>query len=484
MNSNIKSPLYTLANPESIVFFGASNSFSAMGTNILVSLLASGFPGPVYPVHPTEKTVRKLTAYESVLDLPQAPDLAVMVLPTRLVCETMEACGKKGVKSAVVVTAGFSEVSEEGAREEEKLVAIAKKYGIRFLGPNCLGVANPHKKLNTTFFRAEGRPGYIGLASQSGSFVTQMFNYLARLGTGFSTAFSVGNAKNIDLVDCLEYLGECPHTKVIAMYVEGLERGREFLDVAKKVSLKKPIVALYVGGSDEGKKAGQSHTGAMAGPERLYDGVFRQSGIIRARSVTELFDFCRALGALPRPGGRGVAIQTHSGGPGAASADACGRAGLKLASFTDDTIKKLGEYVPRTGSTGNPVDITYSKNPMDFFKAIPEVLLGDEHTDMLLVYYLMPTELVLKPMRAIGLPEDEAIEKSHEWLDLQAMASADIMKKLGKAIVGVTFRGLSERFPETLMKCGVPVYSDPEAAARALSALCRYWDWREKMDRV
>ena len=186
------SPLYLIANPQSITFFGASNSISAMGTNQLASLQALGFEGAVYPVHPREEKVQNLKAYKSVLDLPEVPHLAVMVLPTRIVPQIMEECGKKGIKHAIVVSGGFKEVGGERVEMEKKLIGIADKYGIRLLGPNCIGVANPHLKLNTTFLPHEGVPGFIGMASQSGSFVTQMFNYIARYGLGFSTAFSVG----------------------------------------------------------------------------------------------------------------------------------------------------------------------------------------------------------------------------------------------------------------------------------------------------
>jgi acyl-CoA synthetase (NDP forming) len=283
-----------------------------MGTNLLASTLALGFEGHIYPVHPKEKQVQNLRAYRSVLDLPEVPDMAVLVLPTRIVPQMLEDCGKKGIKHAIVVSGGFREMGREGVELEKKLLAIANKYGIRFLGPNCIGVANTHLKLNTTFLQHEGSAGYIGMASQSGSFVTQMFNYLSRYGLGFSTALSVGNEADIDVVDCMEYLGSCPNTRVIALYIEAIKRGRAFIEMARSIVPHKPIVALYVGGSNTGKRAGFSHTGAMAGPDLLYDGMFRQSGVIRAQSVTELFDFCWALGGLSRPKGRRVVIQTHS----------------------------------------------------------------------------------------------------------------------------------------------------------------------------
>ena len=361
------SPLYSIVNPKRIAIFGASNNIMSMGSIILSSVQALGYEGPIYPIHPTEKQVRGLKAYTNIMDVPEVPELAIIVLPTKIVCQIMEQCGKKGVKHAVVVSGGFREIGSEGMQMQKELEAIADRYGIRFLGPNCLGVANPYLKFNPTPLPFEGEPGFVGLASQSGSFVTQMFNYTSRHGLGFSTALSVGNEANIDLVYCMQYLAACPKTKVIALYVEGISRGREFLETAKQITLHKPIVALYVGGSETGKRAGLSHTGAIAGPDEIYDGVFKQCGIIRARTLTELFDFCLALGRLPRPNGNRVIIQTHSGGPGTAAADSCGRAKLVLPSLSPQTVDKLKPVIPHTASTANPVDMTFSKNPTDDF---------------------------------------------------------------------------------------------------------------------
>ena len=389
-----ESPLYRIANPRSIAMFGASNNLTAMGTNLLMSIKSIGFEGRIYPVHPKEKEVLGLRAYSHARDLPETPDLAVMVLPTHIVSETMEACGQKGVRSAIVVTAGFKEVGSDGVAMEKELVRVVRKYGITLLGPNCIGVANPHGKLNTTFMEHEGKPGFIGMASQSGSFVTQLFDYLSIYGLGFSTAFSVGNEAVTDIVDCMEYLAACPHTKVIALYIEAIRRGRAFMEAARSIVPHKPIVAFYVGGSEAGRRAGRSHTGAMAGPDNLYEAVFEQCGIIRARNVTELFDFCWALGALPPTSGRGVFVQTNSGGPGAAAADACGRAGLHLPPLSEKTRERLADIIPHTASVANPVDLTFTKNPRHYWKEIPEALLDDENCEALLMYLLIATSKI------------------------------------------------------------------------------------------
>jgi len=476
-----QSPLYSIANPKSIAFFGASNNFSAMGSNIFQSIFDLGFEGELYPVHPKEENVQGYKAYRDIMDLPVVPDLVIFVLPTRLICDTMEACGKKGIKHAIVVTAGFREVGGEGLALEEKLKGIAQKYGIRFAGPNCLGVVNTHKKLNTTFLNMEGKPGFIGLASQSGSLVTQMFNYLAELGVGFSTAFSIGNGASVDLVDCLEYLGACPDTKVIGMYVEGIDRGREFVEVARAVSLKKPIVALYVGGSETGRKATFSHTGSMAGPDKLYDGILRQSGVIRARSITELFDYCRILGELPVPQGNRIAIQTHSGGPGAAAADACGREGLELPNFPQETIDAISEFIPQTGSINNPVDLTYSKDQKAFFMGIPDALLRSDVVDMLLMYYLVPDRMLKEALGQIGNSEADDENQNMDVLNDYVAYMAQMLRQHKKPLVGFTFRNLSEIFPQALMANGIPIFSSPEQGVRALKSLVTYSRLNQKI---
>jgi len=469
-----ESPLYPIANPKSVAFFGASNSVASMGTNLLLSLQAAGFEGPVYPVHYKEDRVLGLKAYRSVLDLPEVPDMAVVVLPTRIVNDALEACGRKGIRRAVIVSGGFKELGGEGIALERDLIEIVRRYDMRVLGPNCLGVANLHRHLNTTFLPYEGPAGFIGLASQSGSLVTQMFDYLAGLGLGFSTAFSVGNEADLDQVDAMEYLALCPHTRVIALYIEGVRRGRTFVEAARAIVPHKPVVALYVGGSETGRQAGFSHTGAMAGPDELYEGMFKQGGIIRARSVTELFDFCWVLGSLPLPKGRRVVIQTHSGGPGAAAADACGRAGLELPSLSNDTVQKLAPFIPHTGSVNNPVDLTFSKNPNDFYSSIPEILLQEERADTLLIYFLTPAPVVKRALQQMGLPPEQVAEQALGLIDGQCETISRLVRTTDKPVVGYTFRSLDDPSIRGLTRRGIPVFPGPERAARAIAALVRY----------
>ncbi len=469
-----ESPLYGIANARSMAFFGASNNMSSMGTHLLLTTQASHFKGPIYPVHPKEKEVLGLKAYRSVSDLPETPDLAVIVLPTAIVNQVLEACGKKGIKHAVVVSAGFREAGKKGIQLESELKKIAAAHQLKILGPNCLGVANPHQNINTTMVPDDGTPGFIGLSSQSGSFVTQMFEYLSEFGIGFSTAFSVGNEAVLDIVDCMAYLGACPHTKVIALYIEGIRRGRAFMEVARAIVPRKPIVAFYAGGSEAGKSAGLSHTGALAGPDELYDGMFRQSGIIRARSVEEMFDFCWVLGTQPVSEGNRVVIQTHSGGPGAAAADACGRSGLLLPRLSEKTLEKLRPHIPSTGSVGNPVDLTFIKDHSSYYREIPKILLAEENVDMLMIYLVSSERVVERFLKGMGIGDEDIPAQSLKMIENSASELSRIFASQTKPAIGYTFHGSDSPVLKEIVKSGLPLFQGPERAVRAMSALAAY----------
>ncbi len=472
-------PLFRLMHPRSVAFWGASHNPMNMGSVQLAQLLAYGFEGAVYPMHPKETEIQGRKAYARVADLPETPDLAVFILPTKVVPEILEECGRAGVKTAIIVTAGFAEIDADGRKVQDGLVRIAQEYGMRFIGPNCIGIVNSHIKLNTTFFPYEASTGFIGMASQSGSFITQIFTHLAKFGLGFSQALSVGNEAMTDLVDCIEYLGQCPRTKVIGLYVETIRRGRDFFRVAKEVSRIKPIVAYYVGGSTAGKRAALSHTGALAGPDPLYDGIFRQCGIVRARTMEDLFDNCWVLGASPLPAGNGLAVLTHSGGPGAAAADAADRNGLALAEFSEQTVERLQHHLPHTASAANPVDVTFSRNPEDYSQVLPRILLEDERVHGLFMYMLMPVHRVIQSIRAMGGDPEKAEKMALDFITGQCGAVARLSGEYGKPLVGASFCNRQEPLIRVLQDMGVPVLPSPERAVRALAALAQYAEFRQ-----
>jgi acyl-CoA synthetase (NDP forming) len=286
---------------------------------------------------------------------------------------------------------------------------------------------------------------------------------------------------NVDLVDGVEYLAVCPHTKVIALYSEGIRRGRRFMEAVRQIVPHKPIVALYAGGSETGKQAGFSHTGAMAGPDPLYGGMFRQCGVLRARSMTEMFDFCWVLGTMPPPSGARVMIQTHSGGPGVSAADACGRAGLEMPSLSTQTQERLTHYVPQTASIANPIDLTYTKNPMHYFSEIPEALVQEPDGDMLLVYFMFPSHRVQTALKVMGFSEEQAGEETDRLIEAQCNTVERILQEYEKPIVGYTYRSLQEPLIQGLIRRGIPVFPGPERAAEAMGCLVRYVGYRDEL---
>ncbi|MCL5981110.1 MAG: CoA-binding protein, partial [Firmicutes bacterium] len=286
MSSN---PLCQLISPKSIALVGAGNNPRKMGALHALSILKDGYQGSFYLVHRQEQMVLGCKAFKSVYDLPEAPELAMLVVPGDQVLQLLADFGEIGTRRAVIVTAGFRETGLEGSKKEEQLKEIAARYGIRFLGPNCIGFINSELALNVTVFPGTGKPGKLGMVSQSGTYITQTLSYLRNKGIHFSKAISVGNEADIDMVEALEYLGQDEQTKAIALYIEGISNGRRFIEVAQKITRYKPVLAQYVGGSGAGARAGMSHTGSMGGPDFLYEGLFRQAGVIQVFGIEDLY---------------------------------------------------------------------------------------------------------------------------------------------------------------------------------------------------
>jgi len=292
---------------------------------------------------------------------------------------------------------------------------------------------------------------------------------------------SVGNEANVDIVDCIQYMAACPFTKVIGLYIETIRRGREFINTARAVVPHKPIVAFYAGGTEAGKRASLSHTGAMAGPDRLYDGIFRQSGVIRAQSIEELFDFCWVLGGSPKPRGNKVIIQTHSGGPGVVAADASAREGLELPALSSKTCEALTPFIPHTGSIRNPIDLTFSRNQLDYFVNIPKILLEDKDMDGLLVYFLFLSETAVTFLGQMGVSENEISVKLEKRIEDQCKATVDLVQKYQKPIIGYSFRTRDDRLIKGLQDIGIPVLPSPTRAAKAMGALVKYVRLRDRL---
>jgi len=468
------SPLRSIMAPGSIAIVGASNNATKMGTIQCLNLIHSGFKGDILPVHPKEKTVLGKTAYPSIEKLPYAPELAVLVVPTGLVPGMLEHFGRIGTRFAVIITAGFKETGMKGRALEEEVNRIAQEYGIRFLGPNCLGIINTWLPLNMTVAPVADHQGRLSLASQSGTYVAQTLPYLHRHGIALSKAISVGNEANIDIVDCLEYLGEDETTKAIGLYSEGIRRASRFLEVARAVSRKKPIVAQYVGGTDAGARSGSSHTGAMAGPDYVYDGLFEQAGIIRVDTIEEVYKIGWALASQPPLKGRRIAILTNSGGPGTAMAMTCNKHGLEVPEFSPAVQAKVAKHIPGHASPRNPVDLTFHVEMGTITRDIPTVLMQAPEIDGLIIHGIMDTGFfdVIYPLvkDLVGLPKEQFIEMVKLDLDpLTAMPAA-----YGKPLMISSFFDRSDHAVETFHARGIPVFDSPEKAAKAMAALFTY----------
>ncbi len=453
--------LDAIFSPESIAVIGASQTEGSVGQAVFSNILLGGYSGTVYPVNPKAHSISGVRAYPSVEDLPEPVDLALVIVPAALVPSVVEQCGKARVRGLVIISAGFKEVGEEGAALEKETVSIARKYSMRLIGPNCLGVVNTSSstRLNSSFASKMPAEGSIAFASQSGALCAAILDYARGEKIGFSKFVSMGNKADLNENDLLEYLGSDPQTKVILLYVEDLVDGRRFVEVASRVTEQKPILAVKAGVTPEGAKAASSHTGALAGSEEAYDAILRQSGVLRVESVIELFDYARAFAEQPLPKGNRVAIITNGGGPGIMATDACVRYGLRIAEFSEKTKKQLRAGLPRAASVSNPVDIIGDAQADRYGVALRSAL-WDKNVDCGLV---MLTPQAMVDIKKVG----ETIAK--------------LAPQSGKTVVGCLM-GLVDVSPgvEVLEANGIPHYSFPEAAVHSLATLYNYQRWTER----
>ena len=471
MNSN---PLHTLMNPRSIATVGAGNNPLKMGTIQALSIIMDGYKGKFYPLHPTEEQVFGYRAYRTPAELPETPDLVMFVLPAPLVIPILEEFGKIGTKRAIIITAGFRETGEKGKLLEEELKEVAERYNIRFVGPNCMGIINTAIALNVTVLPLKAKPGPLGMASQSGTYITQTLPYLKKRGIRFSKAVSVGNEADISLTDVLEYLGEDEATRAIALYIEGLKDARRFLEVAAKITPKKPVVAQYVGGSEAGARAGQSHTGALAGPDYLYDGLFAQAGVLRVKTIEDLYNTGWALANQPPLKGRRVAVLTNSGGPGTAISDTLSAGGLTVPRFSAELQAKIKQLIPAHGSAANPVDLTFHMDTGVIGNQLPKLIAQSGEADALIIHGLMQSGFIgaLYPHvnRLLGFSSKKEFLKS---FTVNPAEHAKAIKKLGLSVILSSFFGREDDYAKTFQDAGLPVFDAPEKAARAMVALYR-----------
>ncbi|HEX7078057.1 MAG TPA: acetate--CoA ligase family protein [Candidatus Eisenbacteria bacterium] len=451
--------LEPLLRPRSVAVIGASRRLDSIGGALLRNILIQPFQGPVYPVNPKATHVQSVPSYPSIEAVPEPVDLAVIVVPAAQVLETVEACGKRGVKAAVVISAGFKEVGGEGVKREAALRDAVRRHGMRLVGPNCLGILNtePGVQLNATFAPVQPPPGRIAFSSQSGALGLAILDYARQLNLGISHFVSVGNKADVSGNDLLEFWEKDPNTDLILFYLESFGNPAKFTQIARRVARTKPIVAVKSGRTPGGSRAASSHTGALAGSDAAVEALFRQSGVIRTDTIEELFDTALLLGSQPVPEGPRVAILTNAGGPGIMAADACESAGLELPALDAKTVKGLKAFLPAEASTRNPVDMIASADAASFEKAL-RLLVPDRNVDSIIVIFVPPL--------ATGAQE---------------VARAILAGTAGsKKPILSCFLG-SHGVPESLQSLNeghIPSYAFPEAAAHTLARVVRYGRWR------
>ena len=446
--------------PKSVAVIGASNSPGTVGASLFRNILTSGYSGVVYPVNPKWKSVSGVRCYSAVEELPETPDLAVVIVPAERVAAVAESLGRRGARGLVVISSGFREVGGEGVAREDELIRIARTHRMSVLGPNCFGVLNtdPAVSLNATFSDSLPPRGNIAFVSQSGALCAGILRYGTSERIGFSRFLSVGNRAGVDENDLLHSLGRDPQTKVILLYIESLADGRRFLEAAREVTEEKPVLVIKSGRSAVGEKAARSHTGSLArsGQDRLFDALFEQSGVLRADSIGELFRMAKMFSSGLRLDGPRLAILTNSGGPGIVAADACARAGLELPAPQPMMSEGLARRLSPSATIGNPLDMTADAHP-EQYRGTLETLLASPEVNAALV---------------IATPTGT--------MNGQSVADAILAAHTSSTKPGVAcLFGLTDLSREVgfLEEHGVPTFTFPEEAVAGLSALARYHAW-------
>lgn len=458
--------LRPLFHPERVAVVGASRDPQSIGYRLFDALRTGGFQGRLYAINPHAATIAGIQAYPSLRALPEAVDLAVIAVPRNAVLQVVDDCAATGVRALVVISAGFAEVGEEGRALQDRIVETVRRHGMRLVGPNCFGVLNtdPAVRLNATFSSLFPRPGRVAMASQSGAIGNILLAASNRLHLGISTFASVGNKADVSVNDLLQYWESDPATGVILLYVESFGNPRRFARIARRVSRQKPIVALKAGRTVSGRRAAGSHTAALAADNIAVDALFRQTGIIRADTLEELFALALALSEQPLPHGRRVGILTNAGGPAVLCADACEAGRLIVPELSASTTTRLASFLSPSAALRNPVDLIASASPEQYEQAV-EVLLTSDELDALIVLYTAVTATDTGPI-AEGIRNGIA----------HARAKGAVEKPV--FVVWMAEADRDRRF--VLPTETIPTYAVPELPARVLSRIADHTQWRQR----
>jgi acetyltransferase len=445
--------LHRLFNPKSVAVIGASEKKNSVGFSIMKNLLEGGFQGDIFPVNPKHKSIMGLDSFSNVKVIKSDLDLAVIATPIHMAPDIIDSCGKSGLAGAIIVSSGGKETGEKGRKIEAQIKEKAQKYNLRVIGPNCLGIVNTAKALNASFSHLQPLPGKIAFLSQSGAVCTSVLDIANRENVGFSHFVSLGSMMDVDFADMIDYLGTLSSVESIVMYMENINNIRNFMSAARSVSRLKPIIALKSGRSKAGARAAESHTGAMAGEDAIYDAAFERAGILRINEFEELFDCSEFLGKTHRPSGPGLSIISNAGGPGVMAADALASHGMEPAVLSPKTLEQLDQILPENWSKGNPIDIV-GDTSSDVYIEVAKICANAPETDALL--------LMCAPagtMDTLNLAKDlSAYLKTLSCPVFTAWIGGDNIDKARKVFNGA----------------GIVTYASAERAVRAFKNLYHY----------
>ena len=448
-----RQPLDSIFAPKSVAVVGATETIGSVGRTIVWNLMSNSFGGTIYPVNPKRPSVLGIKAYPTLSAIPEPIELIVVVTPSPTVPAIIKEAVDLGVKSAIIISAGFKETGPEGVELERQVMEHARRGHMRIIGPNCLGVMSPTTGLNATFASTIARRGSVGFISQSGALCTAILDWSLRENVGFSSFVSIGSMLDVDWSDLIYYLGDDPHTKSIVIYMETIGNARAFLSAAREVAMTKPIIVIKPGRTEGAAKAAASHTGSLTGSDEVLEVAFRRSGVLRVSSIAELFYMAEVLGKQPRPEGPRLTILTNAGGPGVLATDALITDGGELAKISPETMEEFNKLLPAAWSHNNPVDILGDASPERYGKAL-EIAAKDPNTDGILV--------ILTP-QAMTDPTKTAEEL------------APYAHSLGKPIIA-TWMGGNEVAPgeAILNKLNIPTFPYPDTAARVFDYMAHY----------
>ncbi|RLI29388.1 acetyl-CoA synthetase, partial [Candidatus Bathyarchaeota archaeon] len=440
-------------NPKSVAVVGASDEEGSVGYMLMKNLAGFGEERKVYPVNIRKDEVLGFKAYKTVNEIPEKVDLAVIATPAKTVPEVVKQCGEAGITGIIIVSAGFKEIGSEGRALEQKILQLKELYGLRIIGPNCLGVIRPSVKLNATFLNKMPKEGNIAFISQSGALGSAIIDWAIHENIGFSNFVSVGSMIDVDFGDLIDYCGTDPKTKSILMYVEGITNARKFMSAARHFARTKPIIVVKAGKFRESAKAAASHTGSLTGEDIVYNAAFKRAGIVRVEEIADLFNCAEVLGMQPIPKGPNVAIITNAGGPGIMAVDALISHGGKLAKLAPKTMSKLNGVLPPYWSRGNPVDILGDAKA-DRYEAAIKTCLEDENVDGVLIIYTH--QGVTDPVE-VAKTIVKICKHSYKTVLTSFMGQTDV-----------------EAANKLLNENGIPTYSTPEQAARTYMYMYQY----------